>query len=134
MKKLFLAAFVMWMSPLWAQSSEPSESPAIATPAAPIEQPAVSNTVTPAVTATPATPAVPARAEKGTTVVGDTDSPIGLFIMPWRNSAAEKDIDRPARLLQSDMSPIDPIVFDRQTEYFDVLEAHAKTKPTAAQP
>lgn len=124
MRVLFFAAVIAWMAPASAQTVEPTANPAVSTQATPSEQPAIGNKSS--------VNASPKPTEKGTTVVGDTDSPIGLFIMPWRNSAAEKDIDRPARLLQGDMSPIDRIVFDRQTEYFDVLEAHSKSKPTAA--
>lgn len=119
MRTLILVIAFAWTLPASAQTAEPAANPAV-----PSEQPALDSK---SVAGTPLKPA-----DKGTTVVGDTDSPIGLFIMPWRNSNAEKDIDRPARLLQGDMSPIDQIVFDRQTEYFDVLEAHAKSKPTAA--
>ena len=108
-----IVAALLGFTSAWAQS--PPVQPATS---APSEQPAVASPSS--------TTAIPKTTEKGTTVVGDTDSPIGLFIMPWRNSSAEKDIDRPARLLQGDMSPIDQVVFDRQTEYFDVLEAHAK--------
>jgi hypothetical protein len=123
---LFIAAFLS-IAPAWAQSPPPVEPAAVsAVTNTPSEQPTVS-------TQNNAVP-VAKPVEKGTTVVGDTDSPIGLFIMPWRNSSAEKDIDRPARLLQGDMSPIDQAVFDRQTEYFDVLEAHTKKAGTAAKP
>lgn len=124
MRTLILAIAFAWALPASAQTEQPAANPAVPAQTAPSEQPALDSK---SATGTP-----PKPAEKGTTVVGDTDSPIGLFIMPWRNSNAEKDIDRPARLLQGDMSPIDPIVFDRQTEYFEVLEAHAKSKPTAA--
>lgn len=64
--------------------------------------------------------ASPASSE-GTNIVGDRESPIGLFIMPWRESAAQADMDRPARLLQADMLPIDEPVFVRQIEYHRAL-------------
>lgn len=71
-------------------------------------------------------PAVDTRREspaasEGTNIVGDRESPIGLFIMPWRESAAQADMDRPARLLQADMLPIDEPVFVRQIEYHRAL-------------
>ena len=67
--------------------------------------------------------------EAGTTIVGDnSESPIGLYITPWRSSFAQKDIDRPARLLQEQMLPIDQAVFDRQVQYYDALTAAASKK------
>jgi hypothetical protein len=69
-----------------------------------------------------------AAGEVGTTIIGDTESPIGLYITPWRESNAEKDIDRPARLLQEEMLPIDKDVFERQIEYYDALSGAAKRK------
>lgn len=70
-----------------------------------------------------------AAADKpGTTIFGERESPIGLYITPWRDAHAEKDIDRPARLLQEKAVPIDRKVFDRQVEYYDVLTAELKKK------
>jgi hypothetical protein len=71
--------------------------------------------------------------QAGSTIIGERESPIGLYITPWRNSYAEQDIDRPARLLQVDLSPVDRVVFSRQVEYYDALtEARkAKTAPKA---
>lgn len=81
------------------------------------------------------------RDDSGTTIVGERESPIGLYITPWRNAAAEQDIDRPARLLQVDMAPLDRNVFARQVEYYDALSAAAQAKtaqplaaPRAAKP
>lgn len=76
------------------------------------------------------------RDQAGTTIVGERESPIGLYITPWRDAYAEQDIDRPARLLQVDMTPLDRTVFARQVEYYDALTeaAEAKSAPaTAAQ-
>lgn len=82
--------------------------------------------------------ALPADAgeDSGTTIVGERESPIGLYITPWRNAYAEQDIDRPARLLQVDMSPVDRTVFTRQVEYYDALTeaAQAKQPPPVAAP
>lgn len=63
----------------------------------------------------------------------DDDTPIGLFITPWRNEIAGRSEDRPARLLQADLSPIDKVVFERQVEYYDALEAHAAKKAKPAE-
>ena len=60
----------------------------------------------------------------GTTVVGERESPIGLYIMPWRQSQAEGGLDRPARLLDEALLPLDPEVFRRQVEYHRALSEH----------
>ena len=62
----------------------------------------------------------------GTTIVGERESPIGLYIMPWRNSTAEQGIDRPARLLDEEPLPLDPGTFRRQLDYYTALTAHTK--------
>lgn len=122
--KTFLIIAALSSMPVWAQSTAPSEEPAIK--------------AMPLLTTPPAANskgAAPAAAQPTVKPAEADDSPIGLFIMPWRNSAAQKDIDRPARLMQADMAPIDPLVFERQVEYYDVLEAHAnKTAKTESKP
>lgn len=60
----------------------------------------------------------------GTTVIGEQESPIGLYIMPWRNSAAQGGLDRPARLLDEALLPLDQDVFRRQVEYHRALSEH----------
>ena len=57
----------------------------------------------------------------GTTIIGERESPIGLYITPWRESRPEQDLDRPARLLQEKLVPIDEVVFVRQIEYYNAL-------------
>jgi hypothetical protein len=64
----------------------------------------------------------------GTTIFGERESPIGLYITPWRDAHAEKDIDRPARLLQEKPLPIDRVVFGREVEYYNALTAELKKK------
>lgn len=74
------------------------------------------------------------RDDAGTTIVGERESPIGLYITPWRNAYAEQDIDRPARLLRVDMTPIDRDVFTRQVEYYEALTDAAAAKRGASTP
>ena len=62
--------------------------------------------------------------QSGTTIVGERESPIGLYISPWRKAAPEENIDRPARLLNEDAYPVDPDVFERQVQYYDALTGH----------
>ncbi|MDB5973126.1 MAG: hypothetical protein JWQ90_5576 [Hydrocarboniphaga sp.] len=72
----------------------------------------------------------------GTNIIGERESPIGLYITPWRNAAAEADIDRPARLLSVQLEPLDRRVFARQVEYYEALAAaqKAKTGPAPSTP
>lgn len=67
-------------------------------------------------------------AEAGTTIIGERESPIGLYIMPWRESAPESGMDRPARLLQEKLMPVDEQVFVRQLEYYNALSGALKRK------
>jgi hypothetical protein len=68
----------------------------------------------------------PVQAPGGTTIIGEQESPIGLYIMPWRISAAESGLDRPARLLDESLMPLDPDVFRRQVNYYNVLTGHLR--------
>lgn len=49
------------------------------------------------------------------------ESPIGLYIMLWRNAAADQDADRPARLLRELLLPVDEAVFVRRVSYHHSL-------------
>lgn len=89
-------------------------------PALPDEQPAVS-TETPAPRPAPDGPVLQAP---GMAIIGDQESPIGLYIMPWRQSGAATGLDRPARLLDDALVPLDPEVFRRQVEYHRALTEH----------
>jgi hypothetical protein len=60
----------------------------------------------------------------GMAIIGDQESPLGLYIMPWRQSAAESGLDRPARLLEDQLMLLDPDVFRRQVEYHRALSEH----------
>ncbi|WP_341917016.1 hypothetical protein [Hydrocarboniphaga effusa] len=100
------------------------------------ERPAV-NTAQPDTPAVDTSRAAPKPGSDGTTIIGDRESPIGLYITPWRNAAAEVDIDRPARLLSLDLEPVDKRVFSRQVEYYEALAAAQRAKtpaPAAAAP
>jgi hypothetical protein len=66
-------------------------------------------------------PSGPAAQAPGMTVIGEQESPLGLYIMPWRNSSASGGLDRPARLLEEALLPIDPKVFNRKVIYHKAL-------------
>ncbi|MEW6167146.1 MAG: hypothetical protein AB1651_05560 [Pseudomonadota bacterium] len=78
--------------------------------------------------AEPAEQRAPIEQQAGTTIIGERESPIGLYIMPWREARPEADMDRPARLLQEDLQPLDEDVFVRQIEYHDALSDALKQK------
>lgn len=92
-------------------------------PALPDEQPAVA-TDAEDLADRPLAPGAVQKARTGTTVIGEQEAPIGLYIMPWRQSQAQAGLDRPARLLDEALLPLDPDVFKRQVEYHRVLSAH----------
>ena len=71
---------------------------------------------------------------EGTTVVGDRESPIGLYITPWRNDAPEAELDRPARFLEEELLPIDADVFRRQIEYYNTITDHLRSRSGTAAP
>lgn len=64
----------------------------------------------------------------GTTIIGDRELPIGLYISPWRSADPESGIDRPSRYIEVGTQPLDPEVFRRQVEYLDALDAAARRK------
>ncbi|HWU69377.1 MAG TPA: hypothetical protein VN046_10890 [Stenotrophobium sp.] len=112
----------------FAQGAGPAQPPVPATDTTLDEMPALDTQASSGDAAK--NPADDKRAgEAGTTIVGDnSESPIGLYITPWRSSHAEKGIDRPARLLQEQMLPIDEAVFKRQVQYYEALTAAAEKK------
>ena len=116
-KALFPAVILAMSCAAQAQD----EMPAVGggQPAAPTETPAQ---------AAPRNPAVKEQAVGTNIFAGEKESPIGLYIMPWRESPAERDIDRPARLLQEQVLPVDRVVFERQLEYYDALSGALKSK------
>lgn len=108
---IFLVALPLAPNATYAQDENPAVRDFDAQPAVSTE----SNEKTPARVAPPTA---------GTTVIGEQDSPIGLYIMPWRNSAAQGGLDRPARLLDEALLPLDQDVFRRQVEYHRALSEH----------
>jgi hypothetical protein len=64
----------------------------------------------------------------GTTIFGEQESPIGLYITPWKNANAERGMDRPARFLDEEMLPVDRETFHRQIEYYDTIAAYRRAQ------
>lgn len=122
MRTLFLLTVLALSAPAFAQTGTKPKAAA----------PAVANDDQPALDTTAKTKGSASSGGLGTTVItGEGESPLGLYLTPWRDSRPEKDIDRPARLLQEDMRPIDKDVFERQVEYYDALSGAAKRKTAA---
>jgi hypothetical protein len=69
----------------------------------------------------------------GMTIIGDKESPLGLYIIPWRNGAANQALDRPARLLEEVATPIDRDTFRREVSYYYLVSDYRKTLPTSTQ-
>ena len=88
-----------------------------------------------AAAAKPATPTKsadePIDTSTGTTIIGDQESPIGLYITPWKDEYAERGLDRPARLLDEALLPIDPATFRRQVEYYESITAFQRSQRPA---
>lgn len=109
---------------LSAQAQQPPEQPALDAAA----REALSQTVR-ARAADLEQDATASAKDDGTTIIGERESPIGLYITPWRNAFSQQDIDRPPRLLEVNLEPVDPIVLGRQVEYYHAL-ANAKAGST----
>jgi len=123
MRVLLLLSCVAALAAALPAAAQPAEMPA--------EMPAESPAPAPQREAAPAASTGVVEAP-GMAIIGDRESPIGLYIMPWRNSAAESGLDRPARLLDDALLPLDPQVFRRQVEYHRALSEHLnKTGRTA---
>lgn len=126
MKPRLMWTLLLAAAPAWAQDEMPA-IPDADMPAVQTEFPEPSAAAPPAPSAD--TPIEPTAAPQqlpgaGTTVVGERETPIGLYIMPWRQSEAEDGLDRPARMLDVELRPLDPEVFRRQVEYHRALTEH----------
>lgn len=64
----------------------------------------------------------------GTTLIGDRESPLGLYLTPWKNEYAERGMDRPPQNFQESMAPVDPKVLDRQRDYYDAIANYRQTE------
>lgn len=76
----------------------------------------------------PANGAQPGDEGAGTTIIGDRESPIGLYLTPWKNEFATRGMDRPAQIVQEQMAPIDPQVFKRQNVYYDTIQEYRQAE------
>ena len=77
-----------------------------------------------AMTGTAAAAGKDAPAPTGAATTGQQETPLGLYIIPWRNADAKGGTGRPARLLDEALRPHDAEVFGREVEYYRALSEH----------
>lgn len=58
-----------------------------------------------------------AKAVSGMSIVGNSETPKSLTIIPWKSSEIGRDTDFKSSLLSQDLSPIDKPSFLRQLEF-----------------
>ena len=63
----------------------------------------------------------------GLTIMGDRETPLGLFITPWKNAYPPQREDRPALLLDEAARPLDPDTFQRQSNYDEAFSMYRKS-------
>lgn len=73
-------------------------------------------------------PDASAQDTTGTTIFGERESPIGLYLTPWKSEYATRGMDRPAQIVQAPMEPIDPQVFKRQNTYYDTIQEYRQAE------
>lgn len=69
----------------------------------------------------------PATDTAGTTIVGERESAIGLYLAPWQDEEAS-DIDRPPALFAPTLEKIDGDAFRRQAQYEDAINAYRRER------
>ncbi len=57
----------------------------------------------------------------GTAIIGEQEAAIGLFITPWGEDEAS-NIDRPPRLFEVPLKPVDPAAFRTQVQTWAAIE------------
>jgi hypothetical protein len=61
----------------------------------------------------------------GMSVIGNSELPKALFIVPWKDADAAAAPDRPINtLVDSALEPVDPEVFRRTLQYYDAVHTH----------
>ncbi|WP_373096090.1 hypothetical protein [Zhongshania sp.] len=68
---------------------------------------------------------IPAAAgqEMGVTVHGESEAPVGLYLMPWGEEPVS-DIDRPPQLIDESPQVIDPEEFQRYAQWYQAHRAY----------
>lgn len=64
-----------------------------------------------------------AKELSGMSVLGNTDMPKALYIVPWRTSEMGLTTDLRSGLLNDAMVPVDKEVFQRQLQFYEISSA-----------
>lgn len=63
----------------------------------------------------------------GTTIIGEEEAAIGLYLMPWSEEPMG-DVDRPPNLLDEPLEPIDTAQYRRQVEWYRAQVSYQKLR------
>lgn len=64
----------------------------------------------------------------GMSVLGNSDAPKSLYIVPWKSSEIGVETDLTSSLLNEDMMPVDKPVFMRELDFYQVSTEQSGTK------
>lgn len=65
--------------------------------------------------------------EQGTTLVGQRDAAVGLYLLPWKEEDPS-DIDRPPRRFDAAGGPVDPAQFSAQVRSDQANAAYRRVR------
>ncbi|MFA5940449.1 MAG: hypothetical protein WC809_13915 [Sinimarinibacterium sp.] len=77
--------------------------------------------------ALPAAGAAPAADAEGTTIVGEREAAIGLYLAPWQDETSS-DLDRPPGLYDVPLQPLDPQRFRLQADYDETIRDYRRER------
>lgn len=63
----------------------------------------------------------------GTTIVGEREAAVGLYLAPWQDEHAS-DLDRPPALLDAPAQALDPERFQRLADYDEAIGAYRRER------
>ncbi|HET8882727.1 MAG TPA: hypothetical protein VFM56_11175 [Solimonas sp.] len=67
------------------------------------------------------------QAEAGTTLIGQRDAAVGLYLLPWKEEAPS-DIDRPPRRFDAGGAAVDPSQFAARVAADDANAAYRRVR------
>lgn len=66
-------------------------------------------------------------AANGTTIVGDQDAAVGLFLAPWKDET-RAELDRPPGLVDHALKPVDVAAQAQVNTYFEIGRAYRRER------
>jgi len=60
----------------------------------------------------------------GTTIIGEKEAPVGLYLMPWKNAVRDPDMDRPPLLHDEQFTKVDGATFHQQVQDRSAIATH----------